>query len=353
VYPALAIVAALAPKADVLWVGGEGGMEASLVSRSGIAFESIPAAGLHGVGPRALPGNLWRLASGIPAAAAIVRRFKPNVLLLTGGFVGVPVALAARRVPTVVYVPDIEPGQALRWLSRNARVVAVTAEASRRFYARRANVLVSGYPARPGLGALDRLEARRRLGLAADKPVLLVFGGSRGARSINQAVWHRLEELLDLAQVVHVTGERDWPDLVPATKSLSPDLSSRYHAYAYLHEEMAWALAAADLAVSRAGASVLGEFPIVGLPAVLVPYPHAWRYQKVNAEYLSSRGAAVSLPDDAIESELAPTVLGLLSDPRKLATMSDAMRRLARPEAAGTIAAEIIRLAQEDGPTHG
>ncbi len=352
-YPALAIVAALGPNADVLWVGGEGGMEVPLVSRSGIAFESIPAAGVHGVGPRALPGNLWRLARGVPAAGAIVRRFKPEVLLLTGGFVGVPVALAARRVPTVVYVPDIEPGQALRWLSRSARVVAVTADASRRFYPRRANVIVSGYPTRPGLAALDRLEARRRLGLAADRPVLLVFGGSRGARSINRAVWHHLEELLQHAQVLHITGERDWPDLVPATESLSTDLSTGYHAYAYLHEEMAWALAAADLAVSRAGASVLGEFPIVGLPAVLVPYPHAWRYQKVNAEYLASRGAAVSLPDEAIESGLAPTVIGLLSESERLVKMRDAVRRLARPEAAATLAAEIIRLAQENGPTHG
>lgn len=352
-YPALAIVAALGPSADVLWVGGEGGMEASLVSRSGIAFESIPAAGVHGVGPRALPGNLWRLARGIPAAGAIVRRFKPEALLLTGGFVGVPVALAARRIPRIVYVPDIEPGQALRWLSRAARVVAVTAEESRRFYPKTTNVVVSGYPTRPGLADLDRAEARLRLGLVADRPVLLVFGGSRGARSINRAVWHHLAELLGQAQVVHITGERDWPELGPATASLPADLTQGYHPYAYLHEEMSWALAAADLAVSRSGASVLGEFPIVGLPAVLVPYPHAWRYQKVNAEYLVSNGAAVSLSDAAVESDLATTALDLLADANRLAMMRAAARRLARPQAASTIAAEIARLMRENRPTHG
>ncbi len=352
-YPALAIVAALGPSADVLWVGGEGGMEASLVSRSGIAFESIPAAGVHGVGPRALPGNLWRLARGIPAAGAIVRWFKPDALLLTGGFVGVPVALAARRIPRIVYVPDIEPGQALRWLSRSARAVAVTAEESRRFYPRRANVIVSGYPTRPGLADLDRNEARRRLGLVPGKPVLLIFGGSRGARSINRAVWHHLDELLAQAQVVHITGDRDWPELKPATASLPAELAAGYHAYAYLHEEMAWALAAADLAVSRSGASVLGEFPIVGLPAVLVPYPHAWRYQKVNAAYLVSHGAAVNLPDEAIESTLPSTTLGLLTDAERLAAMRTAARRLARPAAASTIAAEILRLMRENRPTHG
>lgn len=352
-YPALAIVAALGPSADVLWVGSEGGMEASLVSRSGIAFESIPAAGVHGVGPRALPGNLWRLARGVLAAGAIVRRFKPEALLLTGGFVGVPVTLAARRLPRIVYVPDIEPGQALRWLSRSADVVAVTAEESRRFYPHRANVVVSGYPTRPGLADLDRNLARQRLGLVLDGPVLLVFGGSRGARSINRAVWHHLGELLAQAQVVHITGDRDWPELKPATASLPADLAKGYHAFPYLHEEMGWALAAADLAVSRSGASVLGEFPAVGLPAVLVPYPHAWRYQETNAAYLVSYGAAVSLSDEAVESALSATALDLLADVKRLAAMRTAARRLARPAAASTIAAEVLRLMQENRPTHG
>ncbi len=352
-YPALAIVAALGPSVEVLWVGGEGGMEATLVSRSRIAFESIPAAGVHGVGLRALPGNLVRLARGIPAAGRIVRRFQPQALLLTGGFVGIPVALAARRVPRVVYVPDIEPGQALRWVSRGAAVVAVTAEEARRFYRRGTRVVVPGYPVRPEFKRLDRVEARRRLGLIGTNPVLLVFGGSRGARSINRAVWHHLEELLPRAQVVHVTGERDWPELHEATRSVPASLASAYHPFAYLHDEMAWAMAAADLAVSRAGASVLGEFPMAGVPAVLVPYPHAWRYQKVNADYLVRQGAAVSLPDAMLESDLAPTVLGLLADPDRLRRMREASGALARPGAAAAIAAEIVTLMEGRGPSHG
>ena len=123
VYPALAVVHALGNNADVLWVGGEGGMEGDLVPRTGLDYASIPAAGLHGVGLRSLPGTLWKLGRGVGAARKILRSFQPDVLFFTGGFVGIPVAVAGRNIPQALYVPDIEPGLAARWISRRAAVL--------------------------------------------------------------------------------------------------------------------------------------------------------------------------------------------------------------------------------------
>jgi UDP-N-acetylglucosamine--N-acetylmuramyl-(pentapeptide) pyrophosphoryl-undecaprenol N-acetylglucosamine transferase len=329
---------------ETLWVGGEGGMESALVERAGIPFRTIPAAGLHGVGLKNLPRNLGLMARGVGASRRILREFKPGVMLFTGGYVAVPMALAGRKVPSLAYVPDIEPGLALKTVARFAERIAVSAEDSRRYFPEDAPVVVTGYPVRPGLDQQDRAAARVALGVDPDLPTLLISGGSKGARSINTTVLQDLEKLLDLAQIVHLSGELDWPAVEERRAFLDSRQAARYHAYSYLHEQMPLALAAADLAVWRAGASSLGELPMVGLPAVLVPYPYAWRYQKVNADYLASRGAAVVLEDERLPEQLLPTVESLLGDPDRLAAMRKAMLGLARPGAAAAIADQIRQL---------
>jgi UDP-N-acetylglucosamine--N-acetylmuramyl-(pentapeptide) pyrophosphoryl-undecaprenol N-acetylglucosamine transferase len=318
-------------------------MEAGLVQRAGLRFEAVPAAGLHGVGLGALPANAAALLRGTRDARRVIRSFRPQVMLLTGGFVGVPAAVAGRGVRKVLYVPDIEPALAARAIARLADVVAVTAEDSRRFYPKRTRVVVTGYPTRPDLEQLPQGEARRRLGLSPDGKVIIVLGGSRGARSINQALWVGVDELLPAAQVIHLTGQQDFQRAVEARDGLEPELQARYFPVAYLHEEMAWAYASADLAVGRAGASTLGELPLFGLPSILVPYPYAWRYQHVNAEYLAQRAAAVVVADERVGSDLVPTALALLSDPGRLAAMSSAARRQATPEAARRIADLLVQ----------
>jgi UDP-N-acetylglucosamine--N-acetylmuramyl-(pentapeptide) pyrophosphoryl-undecaprenol N-acetylglucosamine transferase len=147
--------------------------------------------------------------------------------------------------------------------------------------------------------------------------------------------------------VVHITGELDWPDGEAKTRDLNEAQAARYHVYPYLHEEMGATLAAADLVLSRGGASALGEYPVFGLPAVLVPYPYAWRYQKVNADYLSSRGAAVTVEDADLAGRLLPTVAEILGNPERLEAMRAAMRGLARPGAAEQIGQEILALAEK------
>jgi UDP-N-acetylglucosamine--N-acetylmuramyl-(pentapeptide) pyrophosphoryl-undecaprenol N-acetylglucosamine transferase len=347
VYPALAVVAALGERAEVLWVGGEGGMEAALVERAGIPFTSIPAAGIHGVGLRRAPGNAMQLMRGWRAARSLIQEFQPDVLFFTGGYVAVPVAFAGGDTRTACFVPDLEPALALQIISRRADIIAITTDESRKYYKQGKNIVVSGYPTRYDVENVNREDARKALDLQDGVPVILVFGGSRGARSINEALWNVLTEVLELAQVLHITGELDWPETAARQEKLPADLAHRYHPYAYLHEEMAFALAAADLAVSRAGAATMGEFPLFGLPAVLVPYPHAWRYQKTNAAYLEAEGAAVVLEDAALFEKLLPMLQGLLTDDVRLQAMSAASRSLARPDAAEIIANELINL------THG
>ena len=175
--------------------------------------------------------------------------------------------------------------------------------------------------------------------------MVLVFGGSHGARSINQAVVRNLEALLREAQVVHLTGELDWPWVSERAEELPPALRSRYSVHSYLHE-MAAALAAADLAVCRAGASTLGELPYFGLPAILVPYPHAWRYQRTNARWLADQDAAIELPDEELDQALLPAVQECLSHPERVAEMRERARGLSRPDAAERLAMELKALAR-------
>lgn len=340
-YPALAVLEALGDDAQpVLWVGSQGGMEAGLVQRAApaVSFTAIPAAGVHGVGWRAMPRNLIILAQGVLASRRILHEFKPDALFFTGGYVAAPMAVAGSGIPSLLYVPDIEPGLALKFLALFAARVAVTAEDSRKYFSHPSRTAVTGYPVRADLNAWTRETARAHFGLNDQAPVLLVFGGSKGARSINQAVKALLPQLLEIAQVIHITGQLDWDEVATGQAQLSQELKERYHAFPYLHEDMGAALACASLSVSRAGASSLGELPLFGIPAILVPYPYAWRYQKVNADYLVRHNAAVILKDADLKDGLFNTVQGLFDQPARLQAMASAMRAQAHPQAAGQIA---------------
>jgi UDP-N-acetylglucosamine--N-acetylmuramyl-(pentapeptide) pyrophosphoryl-undecaprenol N-acetylglucosamine transferase len=319
-------------------------MEEELVNRAGISYRSIPAAGVHGVGLRALPGNIAKLTRGVLASRRILREFKPDVLFFTGGFVAAPMAVAGRNIPTTLYVPDIEPGLALKFLSRFADVVTVTAPDSKKYFTRPERLVLTGYPLRSDLSNWSREKATQHFGLNPQMPTLLVTGGSKGARSINMSVLKHLHELLGVAQIIHITGSLDWPVIEKAAQELPVDLQSCYHAMPYSHE-MGAALAAADLVLSRAGASALGEYPFFGLPAVLVPYPYAWRYQKVNADFLVEKNAAVLLQDELLQEKLPSVVKDLLLNKTKLESMRAAMQALSHPDAASSIASQLVKLA--------
>jgi UDP-N-acetylglucosamine--N-acetylmuramyl-(pentapeptide) pyrophosphoryl-undecaprenol N-acetylglucosamine transferase len=344
VYPALAIVERLSAT-PVTWIGGEGGVEQGLVERAKIPFSAIPAGGLHGVGLVRMARNTVKLMAGTWKAWRLIGQQRPQAMLTTGGFVSAPVAVACRlrRVPILLYLPDIEPGLAVKFVAKFATQIGVTTDESVRYFPARKTV-VTGYPTRSGLAQADRLAAYRRFELIAGRKTLLVFGGSKGARSINRALGAVLEQLLAQYQVLHISGSTDAAEVLAQHAKLPAAVKPYYHVFEYVHD-MGLALAAADLVVSRAGASILGEYPLFGLPAILIPYPYAWRYQKVNADYLVTRGAAVRLDDETLSATLLPTIEGLFHDEARLGAMSAAARSLAQPDPALALAQALQKLA--------
>jgi UDP-N-acetylglucosamine--N-acetylmuramyl-(pentapeptide) pyrophosphoryl-undecaprenol N-acetylglucosamine transferase len=310
-----------------------------------LSFVSLSAAPIRGRAPWIIVRNLVYTLAGVQQALREIKNFGPEVIFATGGYVSAPVVVAGwlRRVPVLIYLPDIEPGLAIRVLSRLAQRVAVSVEESRRYFPAH-KTTVTGYPVRSELLTADKGEAQKALGLQESLKTLLVFGGSRGAHSINLALSKVLDRLLDVCQIVHICGRLDAQWVESQQAELPAHWRVRYKVYAYLHEEMAQALAAADLVVARAGAATLGEFPALGLPSILVPYPYAGRHQELNANYLVSRGAAAKIDNADLEEKLLPTVTGLLDNEELLIRLGERARSLARPEAAQRIADELREL---------
>lgn len=357
IYPALAAVAELQnmglATADFLWIGTEGQVEETLVPRAGLTLETIQGGAIAGVSLKTKMVNAAKLIWSIGKANRLMAAFRPDALFMTGGYVNAPVALAARlrRIPAAIYLPDIEPGMAIKALSRFVKKVACTADASAQYFPP-GKTVTTGYPVRPELRAttqLDQAAALAQFDLSPERPTLFVFGGSRGARSINRSLIAVLPQLLSSAQVIHISGTLDWAEVEANAERLPESSRAYYRPFPYLHEEMAYAYRAADLILARAGASALGEFPAFGLPAILVPYPYAWRYQKVNADYLADRGAAVRLNDEDLGERLLPVVLELLENEEKRRQMAWAARQLDVPDSAGKLAHMLLRLGKEGG----
>lgn len=356
VYPALAVASELlgrSPSPAVLFVGAKGEIEETLVPRNGVPLATVEGGGLHGVGAAKTLKNLIHLGRGFMQARTIMSQFQPDVAFVTGGYVSVPVALAARlrRRPIVVFLPDVEPGRAIKLLNRIATRVAVSVKASAQ-YVPADKVVVTGYPLRPEMVKAKREgteTAKRDFGIPPSERALLVFGGSRGARTINRALGAILENVLGLAHIIHVSGTLDAEECRLRRDALPRSLQARYHLFDYVHE-MAQALAAADLVVARAGAATLAEFPYFGLPAILVPYPYAWRYQKVNADYLAEQGAAIRINDEDMHEQLWPTIEDIFCDDDRLKTMSEASLALAQPGAASRLADLLTALSGASQP---
>jgi len=220
-----------------------------------------------------------------------------------------------------------------------------TSEESDRYFPRE-KVVVTGYPVRADVFNIDQAQARAALGLEPEEKTLLVFGGSRGARSINQALTSGLRDLLPICQIIHISGRLDADWVAGATKSLPEQLRQRYHRFDYMHD-MPQALVAADLVVARAGAATMGEFPAAGLPSVLVPYPHSGQHQNPNAEYMAENGAAKVMDDAGLAEKLIPMIAQLLNDEGEMAALQESARAMARPDAAEAIAEQLWLVARE------
>lgn len=356
IYPALTIahtLMALEPATEVLYVGTASGMEADLVPRAGLAFASVHVSGVAGKSARKAASGLFQAARGTLESLRLLRRWRPDVVVGTGGYVSGPVVLAGKllRARLAIQEQNVIPGVTIRLLARLAHRVFLPDEAAVRYFPGGAKYLVTGNPVRAEVVQADRAEARRRLGVPEEKRLLYVFGGSTGAKALHQALVPRLKSLLSRPDlmVLYVTGRAnfDWVAAGLQEQGIELEITGKIMVKPYLYEA-ADALAAADLALVRAGAMTMAELAVRGLPAVIIPFPHAiYDHQEWNARLPEERGAAVVLR----ESELTPdsleqTLAGLLDQPGRLAEMAARMKPLGRPGAAESIAREILALAR-------
>jgi UDP-N-acetylglucosamine--N-acetylmuramyl-(pentapeptide) pyrophosphoryl-undecaprenol N-acetylglucosamine transferase len=282
----------------------------------------------------ALARALGTAALAVPHYVRILRRRRPDVVLGAGGYVGGPAVFAAGalRIPAALTEADAHLGLANRLASPFARRVFLAFPIEG---LQGGKYRVVGRPIPTRSIAVSREEARRRFELPVEGPVLLVFGGSQGARVLNEAVVEAFGD--EGPAVLHLAGERDYPDFAPRVQR--PD----YRLLAFT-DDFGAALSAADLVLARAGGSVW-EVAAAGKPAVLVPYPHATAdHQAKNARYFEECGGAVVVPEE--ELDLPRQVLEVLDDSMRLEEMGEAMRKLARPDAAKVIAEELIALAR-------
>ncbi len=311
----------------------------------------MPAAGypLHGLQVQGIdrrnPLRAVRAAALAGRAAAqaraLLRRLGADAVLGGGGYVAGPVGLAARslRLPLVLAEADSHLGLANRILAPFARRVFLAFPLEGRTGPK---WVVSGRPVPAGTGRADRAAARARFGIEADERCVLVFGGSLGARRLNHAALDAFGTAAPGA-VLHASGRRDHDELRRRLDALGAP--PHYHLHPYI-EPFADALAAADLAVARAGGGVQ-ELLVAGLPAVLVPYPHATAdHQAKNARFAEAAGAALVVPDDQLDGpRLAREVAALLGAPQRLAAMAEAAAAAGRPDAAERMADELMNLA--------
>jgi len=357
IYPALTAVTELqhlgVAKQQILWVGTQGEMEEQLVPRAGIRLEKIRGGAIVGVKPQLAVKHLAQLTWSLGTANNLIRSFKPDVMFMTGGYMSVPVALAARlhKVPIVIYLPDVEPGSAIKTVVPWAKTVACTTDLSQEFVSA-AKMVVTGYPVRPesrAAAGMKKEEALAAFDLQPGRKTLFVFGGSRGSWNINKALMDNLPALLAHIQVIHISGTHTWSQVEEFAAALPPDLRSWYRPYPYLHEQMGLAFRAADLVLARAGASMLGECPAFGLPAILAPLTFAWRYQKVNADYLTAHGAALQTTDEQLPHEILALVLDLFNDEERFIKMQQAAKSLDKPDASAQLARVIAQTGQYQG----
>lgn len=319
---------------------------------AGIAFHAVNARGFDRSNPLTLLSSAAVIAASTLRALALIGRFRPDVVVGFGGYVSLPVGLAAviRGVPLVLHEQNSVPGLANRVLSRWARAVGVTYETSLRHLARPERAVVTGNPVREAVLDADAEQGRRRLGLEPAAVVLLVFGGSRGARHINDALVHLAPSLMALPslQVLHVAGRIEAASVAERVADALGHDEPRYRVVDYI-DDMGNAIAAADIVVARAGATSIAEITAIGRPAVLVPYPYATDdHQTLNARAVHESGGAIVVSDDELDGDvLREVVTTLAGDEQKRRTMASASAALGRRDATERLVALVRNAANE------
>ncbi len=338
-FPGLAVARELQqrdPMTEILFVGTEQGIEARVLPREGFKFETIPVKGLKGRGIRGLLDAAWGVPAGLLRSLAIIRNFRPDLIIGLGGYASGPVLLAGklRRFPCAIMEQNLRPGFTNKLLARFVDRVFTSYRESGAYFSG-GKVLEMGNPVR-----WRKLPVVKPSG----KFVLLIFGGSAGAHRINLAVVDALRRLTDIAgelQIIHQTGQADFA----AIKAAYDSLPFAAEVLPFI-EKMDEAYASADLVLCRAGATTVAELTAFGKAAILVPYPYAiYDHQRWNAQALRDHGAAEMILDQELNGDLlAGRVRAYVSDRQMIAAMADAARTMGRPEAAARIVDECYAL---------
>jgi len=297
----------------------------------------VSAAGLkRKVSPKNIK-TLFSFSSGIIESEKILRSYKPHVVIGTGGYVCAPVMLAAvaKGIPTIIHEQNAYPGLTNRLLSRFVTRVCVTFEESTAHFSTKAKIVVTGLPVRPEICKVTRVQGAEYIGLDPKKLTILIVGGSRGARSLNKAAVPLIKWIAEDAgkQAIWVTGKNGYDEVIKDLLDVDISQYSNIKVVPYLHH-MEYGLAAADLVISRAGASFLAELTIRGLPAILVPYPFASEnHQEFNARALEKKGAAKVILDKDLEGNVLLDEVKNLLQRGRLEEMSKNSLKAAKPDA--------------------
>ena len=354
IYPALAIARGLLakdPKTKILYVGTREGMEAHLVPNSGIEFAGVSGQGL----PRKIGIEMFKVVGksfrALWETKQILRRFHPDLVVGTGGYVSGPVVLTAAlfRIPTLLHEQNAFPGITNKMLARVVRRVMVTFPESIEHFGANNKIVRVGLPVRPEIGQISKAEGSKHFGLRPEKKTILVTGGSRGARSLNRAMLTVLGNLVvrPEIQVIWATGKETYQETIEGLKrEMVAWERPQWRVVEYL-EDIPQALACADFCIGRAGAASLAEITVAGKASILIPYPHAAEnHQEHNARAVAQSGAANIILDSDLDGEtLWQMINELISDSALLKSMSAAAKDLAQPEAL----AKIVNLCWETG----
>jgi UDP-N-acetylglucosamine--N-acetylmuramyl-(pentapeptide) pyrophosphoryl-undecaprenol N-acetylglucosamine transferase len=329
-------------------VGGRRGLEDRLVPPAGFRLRRLVLRSLRSVERDIhLVLDPIRLALSVPQALWWLARRRPAAIFTTGGYVAIPVLIAARLlgIPSLLWEGNVVPGRSVRATARLASALAVSFEGTCRALSGGRPCFATGTPIRD-VSAIDRDAARTRLGLAAADRLVVVFGGSQATKRLNDAVAGAVSRLAERAVVVHVTGPEGLAEAEAGRDALPEPLRGRYRPAAFLGEEILDALAAADLVVGRAGSSTLAETTAFGLPMVVVPYPHAGAHQRANAVELADAGAGELIENDVFDADALVRAVGILGDPERHAAMRAAARSMGRPGSADAVAELLVALAE-------
>jgi len=358
IYPALAVATQLRDKysADILYLGSDDGLEADLVPAAGFRMAVVKAGKLRRyISWRTFEG-IGRVPVGMAQAVGIVGKFRPHVAFTSGGYVAVPAGLAAKlnSVPLLMHQQDVPPNLSNRLIAPLATQISVAFADSVPYFPVR-KTLYLGNPVRQEILDVCQItpqQARNQLGFEPSIPLLLVTGGSQGARYLNQVVVRALPELLKDCQVLQISGNK----LFTETQALSDEVlanvdtvdKQRYRLVPYMSDEMPTALQAAELVICRAGAATLSELAVLGKPSILVPLPPAigGSPQEINAETFGKKQAAEVIRNADLEPELlVERVKHITTLPAYLLSMVNAVRNFAKPTATLDIAETIVNLA--------